>query len=284
MLEEISRRRILYNGIGIIGAGTGLVGKSSASAGYRGINPNFNPYDFQEVDAFVNALFSYQNKRNNYGHRPYRKGVVNALSEEQKQAFRDAIRPSVLEVATDPSDDAKNFDKESAHVTQTFVGNDPVERWGWDVTEAIGRTSHRSSVGVTSGVRYSKSATVHSYALSIDFDAYKWRAEIQWESNWESDSDEGVCYRIVTNIHKGDTVLDTHYAVDYQGTSIDVYNDHHTYDVEFQAKFYNRLPEICDPLFGLCIDLSEQFLPYIRLRGHPDGTGEVVYKDDDSLV
>lgn len=126
-----------------------------------------------------------------------------------------------------------------------------------------------------SGFVYDFSNIQTQKAISIDFTAWEWLCEISWEASALEIEDSS----------NNNSVLQTNYAVDYQGTDVDevgVADDE--YEVKFQAQFNNGLGQICDPSGSVCIDLQQSFSPLQQLKGDTDGNGEVVLNSKDTLT
>lgn len=263
-----NRRSVLKSIGGITAGSVGFLrGSDITRASPKNVDPNFDPYDFQEVDAFVKA--TTEDFSEEIGFKRNIATVANRLSSTQIDAIRDAVRPSVFETVETRSDTSTMT--KSATIEQQFIGENPVEKWDWEVESHLGRSELNDEPTI---LRNSHSAQVHAYALSVDYNAYRWEAEIQWDADGSS----------VSNCTNGDTVLQKNHSIDYKGTDVDVYDTTSTYDVNFQATFDNDLGEYCDPTGSICIPLQSTFTPYIRLRGHADGSGETVSKSDGTLT
>lgn len=293
-----SRRKFLS----LAAAGTAAVAGISTASAQSGIT-EFNPSDFDGVDRFVNTIFPDSEDRD-----PYRKlqdkdfdgrerTLLESLDDLQAEAVLDAIRPSRLwsereityhrrSTRRPATSHPETAESTASRVEIKSIGNDPVQKWGWEIesrddllisdgsSTSLGLKNQNARVAAPDSAEYTN--TVHSYAISLDWDGYKWRGEIYWDYDWSS----GHVYNTAYN----DTVLDTHYAVDHEGTDATEIDSSDKYRVNFQATFNNELPELCFPWGGPCIDLSEKFYPYMDLQGDSLGNGETLEEDDDSIL
>lgn len=205
------------------------------------------------------------------------------LSDKQRQAVLDGIRPYVLRTKTAGASQSGVSTQARSNQTMEIVtdsaGETPFDKWGWDkpdhLTERMSLNSTENDA--VSALDNSKtfSNVQEQMAISVDWTAWRWKCVISWSYT----SSE------ITDSSSYDTVLYTNHDVEYKGTDkeeVGVADDE--YEVNFQATFDNDLGQICDPITGSCLNLKSAFSPAQQLKGDTNGNGTVVLNSKDTLV
>jgi len=289
--DNINRRNILKN-IGVAGSTllTGVSGfAGSASAGSTNSAIDFDPYDVEEVGEFVNE-FVVKGRTEKSGAKPdevrFRERVpqLQHLSDEQREAVLDGIKPYVLRTETSGTGQSgaastQSQSSQTLEVRTDSAGENPFEKWGWDKPDHLTERSSSASTEDDTVSALDSNETFSNVqeqlAISIDYTAWRWKCVISWSYT----SSE------ITDSNSHDTILYTNYNIEHKGTDkeeVGVADDE--YEVNFQATFDNNIGQICEPVTGSCINLKSTYHPAQQLKGDTDGDGTVVLNSKDTLA
>lgn len=292
MERNSANRRDVLKQVGVAGSTlltgvSGLAGTVSAESTDPAID--FDPYDVKEVGEFVNK-FVVKGRKEKSGAKPdevrFRERIpqLQHLSDEQREAVLDGIKPYVLRTETSgptqsSADSTQPQRSETMEVMTDSAGKTPFEKWNWDkpdhLTERLSSASTENDTVNASDSNETFSNVQEQLAISIDYTAWRWKCVISWSyTNSE-----------ITDSSSYDTILYTNYNIEHKGTDkekVGVADDE--YEVNFQATFDNSIGQICDPITGSCINLKSTYHPAQQLKGDTNGDGTVVLNSKDTLA
>ncbi|MCU4925223.1 hypothetical protein OB905_04375 [Halobacteria archaeon AArc-dxtr1] len=296
-----------------------LAGTASGKRTPDGVDTDFDPHSFPQVDRFVKSVFDADanplQQLVEWSETDEMDAVFSALTRPQVEAFFDAVLPKYVareqvqlthrdgapRRGADVSPDAI-LAQEQGTVLQSHetgveaIDDDPAETWGWNERDVhrrsdesieaslveSGTTNDQTRVGTTShpSYRYSTSYSDTISAYAASFDYTGYEWRGRIYWDWYRGGSSGV-----TDIDAVDTVLYTNWAVSHEGTEIDIVDRGEYFDAYLQATFDNRMGEICiDYVRGVyCVDLRQTFQPYLELRGEENGSGSTLDSGNDSL-
>ncbi|MEF8882539.1 MAG: hypothetical protein V5A34_08465 [Halapricum sp.] len=308
--NRVSRRSVIKKGSILLG-GVGLASGSAYAKPTNGPNTDFHPNVLKDVKQFVADTFADNQdpfqQLQRWGETGEKDQIFKSLSEDQKRALLDSVRPSIF-VAESFKQHPRNKKNRSAIVNSSADNrnsqaiqasvdkhSNPIEKWGWDtdvVREDLKSNSVlRASAGDSTEFSTSlgtKSATTshprtgdgkhyeHVYARAVSFDwkAYEFTGRLYWNYSFGESSNPSA----ITSV--GDTNSTTWHV----STDKEVAETNHTVVGDWEVTFKNGMAKVCAPYVGWpCVELASEFKPYMTLEGYSNGSGQTIDKGDDAL-